>query len=179
MCAICQFPWCQHSYCNATARGAGKPCTWLALWSTCCCTCVVQRPPQSGLQGNCPISVGVMAQRKYEAGPVPSPLLCTNAQISCLDGQQALTGHLLCVWLCVRPCRFRSGPDRHSPDLLGAGYQVQFNRILLSGGWVICSSIPNQLNGNPFFPPLRTCNFPTQHLEHQGYQIIFPFPKHL
>ena len=44
---------------------------------------------------------GVMPQKKYEASPLPSPLLCTNTQVTYLDGQQTQIENLLwCLTLC-------------------------------------------------------------------------------
>ena len=44
---------------------------------------------------------GVMPQKKYEASPLPSPLLCTNTQVTCLDGQQTQMGKpTMCLTLC-------------------------------------------------------------------------------
>lgn len=117
MCGICQVWRCQYLclVADITACGVGRPCTQRALQCDCLCTWVVERPPKSWFQGNFLVSGGVMPQKRYEAGPLPPPLLSTNAWVSCLDGQQTLMDHLPCVCCCVRLCRFRSGPDRHGP----------------------------------------------------------------
>ena len=87
----------------------------------------------------------VMPRKKYEASPSPSPLLCTNTQVTCLDGQQTQMENLLCVRPCVKPAD--SGVNQTFMVLVmpRADHQGEFSRALLSGGWAICRCVPSQL----------------------------------